>query len=668
MLEAKIKQGVGAGVLLASIASMAAVLVACGGGSAGDAAGGQRAVSQAPAARQLASPVTVTGTATGTATGIATIAAPREMERLGRGVVAVRKSTTAVFVSWRLLGLDPAGIAFNVYRSAAGAAPVKLNATPLTGGTNYTDSSANLAVENAYTVRPVVGGVEQAASLPFALTGGHAVEPVVRIPLAALPGEGYETKYVWVGDLDGDGEYDYVLDRLQTRTIAGNNDIAIGQQYLEAYKRDGTRLWQIELGPSSTNVYNITPGAATIGVGMYDGVTVYDLNGDGKAEVVLKVAAGVKFGDGTMFTNANPEQQFIAVLDGLTGVPLATRAFPATYAQAGKLGTQLGIGYANGVTPSIYFWGRNRNADKSFNDVFASWSWRGGNTITEDWLLPKPAGQNLQASHQMRIIDLDGDGKDELTTGNFAINSNGTLRYALPGVIHGDRFYITRMTPTSTDLDGYGIQQDNPSGLLEYGYNATTGALTWTHSAPVGSIIDVGRGLVGDIDPRFPGFESWSFSGVYNWASNALTEPNTALYPWPAHALWWDADLQTELLNETKLEKWNPLAPAVSGSQPRLLTLWKYDAALAYRNPMFIGDILGDWRTEVVLLNPAHTELVIFSTDIPTPTRLYTMPHNPGYRTHMTIKGYLQSPYPDYYLGTGMSEPAAPNIYYVPAT
>jgi hypothetical protein len=648
-MKLKVMQTASARVLLLAIGG---ALVACGG----DAADNRDTASTVTtaAARQLAT--TVTGSAS------------REMERLGRGVVAVRSSATAVFVSWRLLGLDPAAIAFNVYRSANGAAAVKLNATPLTGGTNYTDSTANLAVTNAYSVRPVIGGVEQAASLPFALTGGHAVEPVVRIALNALPGAGYETKYVWVGDLDGDGEYDYVLDRLQTQTIAGNNDIATGQQYLEAYKRDGTPLWQIDLGPSSTNVYNITPGAATLSVGMYDGVTVYDLNGDGKAEVVLKVANGVKFGNGATFTNADPDQQFIAVLDGLTGVPLATRAFPSTHAQAGKLGTQLGIGYANGVTPSIYFWGRNRNPDKSFNDVFASWSWRGGNTITEDWLLPKPAGQNLQASHQMRIIDLDGDGKDELTTGNFAINSNGTLRYALPGVIHGDRFYITRMTPTSTDLDGYGIQQDNPSGLLEYGYNASSGAITWTHSAPVGSIIDVGRGLVGDIDPRFPGFEAWSFSGVYNWAANTLTEPDTALYPWPAHALWWDADLQTELLNETKLEKWNPLAPAASGSQPRLLTLWKYDAALAYRNPMFIGDILGDWRTEVVLLNPAHTELVIFSTDIPTSTRLYTMPHNPGYRAHMTIKGYLQSPYPDYYLGTGMSVPSAPNIHYVPAT
>src|SRR5215207_4737641 len=70
--------------------------------------------------------------------------APRVMENLGRGVVAVRATSTSAFISWRLLGLDPAGIGFNVYRSATGGAPVKLNATPLTGGTNYTDSTANL--------------------------------------------------------------------------------------------------------------------------------------------------------------------------------------------------------------------------------------------------------------------------------------------------------------------------------------------------------------------------------------------------------------------------------------------------------------------------------------------------------------------------------------------
>src|SRR5688572_5189279 len=88
----------------------------------------------------------------------------RNMENLGRGVVAMRSSGSAVFVSWRLLGLDPAGLGFNVYRSANGGAAVRLNGSTLTGGTNFTDSTATLSQSNAYFVRPVINGAEQAPS------------------------------------------------------------------------------------------------------------------------------------------------------------------------------------------------------------------------------------------------------------------------------------------------------------------------------------------------------------------------------------------------------------------------------------------------------------------------------------------------------------------------
>jgi rhamnogalacturonan endolyase len=601
----------------------------------------------------------VQATAGVTLSAATTSKVPRVMENLGRGVVVLRKATKSALVSWRLLGLDPAGIGFNVYRSANGATAVKLNgSTPLTAGTNFDDTQSDFTVANTYTVRPVIGGVEQAASGAFTLPANNTIEPVVRIPLKALPGADYATKFAWVGDLDGDGEYDYVIDRLAPFR-ADNNDYGVGNQFLEAYKRDGTRLWQIDLGPSSTYTYNISPGATTLSMGMYDGVTVYDLDGDGKAEVILKVANGVKFGNGTTFTNADPEQQFIAVLDGQKGTPLATHAFPNNfYAAAGRLGTQLGIGYPDGVNPTIYFWGRNRNKDKSFNDVFASWSWKGGSTITQNWVLPLSGGTS--ASHQMRIIDLDGDGKDEMATGNFAINSNGTLRYVLPGVGHGDRFYLGKMDAASTDIQGYGIQQDNPSGLLEYYYNATTGKIQWTHSTTAGTLVDVGRGLAADIDTRYPGFETWSFSGVYNGPSGKLTQSSTTAYPWPSQLVWWDADTLSEITEDAVINKWVPTTGTVS----RVLTMYHTGAYGYGHNALFIGDILGDWRTEQIMVAKGGTELQIFSSDIPTTVRAYTMAQNPAYRNHMTLKGYLQSPMLDYYFGNGMGTPPVPNIRY----
>ncbi|NUP40338.1 MAG: hypothetical protein HOY76_25805, partial [Streptomyces sp.] len=98
----------------------------------------------------------------------------RVMENLGRGVVAVRSSSTQVLVSWRLLGLDPEGIGFNVYRSTAGGTYTRLNASALTAGTNYTDTSADLTESNSYRVTPVVGGQEQTPSSAFTLTANHA--------------------------------------------------------------------------------------------------------------------------------------------------------------------------------------------------------------------------------------------------------------------------------------------------------------------------------------------------------------------------------------------------------------------------------------------------------------------------------------------------------------
>jgi rhamnogalacturonan endolyase len=212
----------------------------------------------------------------------------RPLKRLDRGVVAVRSSDKEVLVSWRLLGLDPKGIAFDVERSTDGGPYRKLNKKLLTGGTNFVDATADLGKSNAYRVRPVLGLVKLKVSPAFTLSADHAIEPVVRVPLRAGP----PIKFVWVGDLDGDGAYDYVLDRQAV------------PQKVEAYRSDGTFLWEVNLGPNSTNQNNIEGGSSTIDVGHNDGVTVFDLDLDGRAEVAIRVANGVVFGDGTMMNRS----------------------------------------------------------------------------------------------------------------------------------------------------------------------------------------------------------------------------------------------------------------------------------------------------------------------------------------------------------------------------
>ncbi|MEV4571550.1 hypothetical protein AB0K12_48055 [Nonomuraea sp. NPDC049419] len=596
----------------------------------------------------LAAAVLVAGTATiAVPTSASTAAVGRPMENLGRGVVAVRTGATGVLVTWRLLGLDPDGIGFDVYRSPAGGAAVKLNTAPLTGGTNFVDSTADLTRSNSYYVRPVINGAVQPASESFTLTADHAVEPVVRIPLRA----GGPVKFTWVGDLDGDGAYDYVIDR-QT-----------SPQMIEAYRSDGRFLWSVNMGPNSTDQDNIESGSATIDVGHWDGVTVGDLDGDGRAEVALKVANGVTFGNGARHTESDNTRQSIAILDGRTGAPRATAPVPTDYLADGPMGARFGIGSLDGTGNSLVAYMKNRVGNGGFNLMMTAWKFD-GRTLTRQWKWLRGNG-TMADGHNTRIVDVNGDGKDEIAEIGFVLNGDGTLRYSLAGagIVHGDRFHIAKMDPGRPGLQGYGVQQDNPSGLREYYYDARTGAMIWQHVE--GGVGDVGRGMAGDIDPRFPGMEVWSFSGLYNARSNQLTEPNTELRPWPQLGLWWDGDLTMELLNDGKFEKWDPASPKPTNSLPRLLTASQYGAVTAAQGgPTLIGDILGDWREEAVYTNASYNELIIFTTNQPTNTRLYTLAHNPAYRNGMTLKGYMQSHHVDYFLGAGMTRPPRPNITY----
>ena len=113
---------------------------------------------------------------------------PSLMENLGRGVIAVRSTTTDVFVSWRLLGTDPPDTSFNLYRSTGAGSPVLLNAEPLTGPTHYVDSAADLTQANTYFVRPIVFGIEQAPSTSFTLPAASAVQQFLRVPLQVPAG------------------------------------------------------------------------------------------------------------------------------------------------------------------------------------------------------------------------------------------------------------------------------------------------------------------------------------------------------------------------------------------------------------------------------------------------------------------------------------------------
>ncbi len=428
--------------------------------------------------------------------------AQRQMENLGRGVVAMRKSSTQVYVGWRLLGNDPADIAFNLYRSANGGTGVKLNTSPITTTTDYTDTpgSTNLAnYSYSYYVAPVINGVEQTPSVAFTLPAAPPTRQYLALPLQPVIGGAnppYDVKFCWVGDLDGDGEFDYVVDRLST--TGGVN------QYIQAYKRDGTLLWQMDMGPNSMNQYLYEPGASAISVGDTDNVTVFDMDGDGRAEVLVRTANGVTGTSGTTttpvatITAGDNTTQFVSVIDGVTGTERSRATLPNPWAVHGTLTNKCAIAYFDGQRPSVLFYGYNRASSGTFYRVFTAFDYRNG-ALTQRWSLPQDhAVMPGSEGHQIRIADVDNDGKDEVCDIGHVIDDNGTQLFYTE-LTHGDRFHITDIDPDRPGLETFAIQQNNPTMLATALYESGNGKMIkkWYSS----SITDVGRGIALDINP-----------------------------------------------------------------------------------------------------------------------------------------------------------------------
>ena len=574
----------------------------------------------------------------------------RKMEYLDRGVYAVSAGNNAVFVSWRLLTQDETDISFNVYRTTDGTT-VKLNAAPISGGTNFTDTTADLAKDNIYSVTTVYHDIETPTDGSFTLKAGASVftkgnnGAAQIIPIHS----GGTIHFVWVGDFNQDGKYDFLVDRC-----------ADDHQKLEAYLDDGTYLWTLDLGVNSENKNNISPGASTIDVGMWDGATVYDIDEDGSAEVMVRIADGVTFGDGTKYSsNSGGNGQAIAVLDGMTGTLKAAVNLPEDYLAIGPMACMMEVGYLDGMNPALICWIKNRNQDKSFNSLMTAYGYEGGIEFKQLWKYDAKSMGGAEA-HQFRVEDVDYDGKDEVLHMGYCLNGDGTLRYQVKDVVHGDRWHVTAFSNAQNgkEMWGYGVQQRNPSALLEYIYNASTGELLWTNYGGDGSV-DIGRGDIGDVDPTHEGYECWSFQGMYNMNGEKISDTNA----YPSLKLYWDGDLLSESYNDSKIEKWNYQTKGVE----RLATTWKITGCSSSERgaPMFYGDILGDWREEIICTGSDYSSLVILSTTMPTEYRINCLAQDSAYRNDMTSKGYYQSNMLSYYLGTDMDAPPVPDISYI---
>jgi rhamnogalacturonan endolyase len=595
----------------------------------------------------------------------------RLMERLGRGVVAVRQADGNVFVGWRLLGTDAADVAFNVYRGTPTAEPVKLNEQPIGNVTFFLDTNARAARDASYFVRPVVNGAEGEAGKPFALRGD---QPYLTIPLQT-PAGGYKPNDASVGDLDGDGEYEIVLHqagRAQDNSRSGVTDPPI----LQAYTLAGKKLWEINLGR------NIRDGAH------YTQFMVYDLDSDGRAEVVCKTADGTTDGAGTVIGDASANYvddggrvldgpEFLTVFDGLTGRALATTDYIPPRGSREEMKKLWGDNYGNrsdrflacvayldGVRPSVVMC-----RGYYTRTVLAAFDWRNGK-LTRRWTFDSNAPGNAryagQGNHQLSVADADGDGKDEIIYGGCAIDDNGKGLWTT-GLGHGDAMHVSDLDPANPGLEMFRIQErfDDAGAHM---VDLKTGNVLWrkpsVRAADAGGDKGEGpgRGVAFDIDPRHPGMESWTAGAGIEGVWNAKGEEIGRKKPGSVNfAVWWDGDVIRELLDRNHVSKWN----WETQTTDRILTADGCTSVNGTKaTPSLSGDIFGDWREEVIWPTSDGAALRVYVSTIPTDRRFYTLMHDPVYRLAIAWQNvaYNQPPHTGFYVGQGMQPPPKPNI------
>jgi rhamnogalacturonan endolyase len=601
--------------------------------------------------------------------------AQRQMEALGRGLVAIHEGDGNVFVGWRLLGNDPPEIAFNLYRTDDTGKSVKLNDRPIADATFHRDRGVDLTHAQSYSVRPVLAGAEGEPSVPFTLPAAPPARPYLEIPLQTP--DGYTPNDVSVGDLDGDGEYEIVLHQ-----VGSGRDNSQGgfttSPILEAYKLDGTLLWRIDLG------YNIREGAH------YTQFMVYDLDGDGRAEVACKTADGTV--DGMGFGIGDPKAdwlnedgfivtgpEFLTVFDGMTGMQMATTDYipprhptklkPTPDEVSAIWGDGNGnrvdrflacVAYLDGERPSLVMC-----RGYYTRTVLAAWDWRDGR-LTHRWTFDSDAGNpddrrfRGQGNHGLAVGDVDGDGRDEIVYGSMVIDDDGTGLYSI-GLGHGDALHLSDLIPDRPGLEIFDIHEN---ARHEHGVemrDARTGEILWSKPSE-----DVGRGLAIDVDPRHPGYESWAsgpgLSGVWNVKGEEVSwgKPRSCNF-----GVMWDGDTLSEILDSNRITKWD----YITESEIELLRADGCQSNNGTKStPALCADILGDWREEVIWRTNEGNALRIYTTTVPTDRRFYTLMHDPIYRLSIAWQNvaYNQPPHTGFYMGWGMPDPPRPRIRVAP--
>lgn len=589
--------------------------------------------------------------------------AQREMETLDRGLIAVKTETSDVYIGWRLKGPESDTLGFNLYRIADGGSAQKLNPEPLKGATNFLDTSALEGTVYKYYVVGVEDGIETGTSDTVDVWDQNYITVPLQRPDGGTVPDGshtYSPNDVSVGDLDGDGQYEIVLKWDPSNAHDNAHSGYTGIVILDGYEMDGTHLWRIDLG------INIRAGAH------YTQFMVYDLDGDGIAEIVCKTAPGTKDATGNYLkkgpaATANHDldyrntdgkildgPEFLTIFNGNNGQELVTTYYIPDRGAPGDWGDTEGnrvdrflacVAYLDGQNPSVVMCRGYYRGPLGGRTVLAAWDYR-DHVLTHRWTFTAVEnGVNHeytgQGNHSVSVADVDNDGKDEIIYGACAIDDDGTPLWTT-GLGHGDAMHVADIQPDRPGLEKWGIHEgfDNPMSAL---LDARTGEIIWKTANG-----DVGRGVSADLVADHYGMECWGGTEDLRSATNikAGILPSSANF-----VVWWDGDLLRELLDFTQISKYNggillsaDGCTAINGSKG---------------NPNLQADIFGDWREEVIWGTNDYSHLRIYTTTDLTTYRIKTLMHDPVYRLGIAWQNvaYNQPPHTSFYLGDGMFLP-----------
>jgi rhamnogalacturonan endolyase len=524
-------------------------------------------------------------------------------EKLDRGLVALECQDGSVFLSWRLLDSDPNDIVFEISRGQSGS-DVYGCLTERYSLTNFLDKTTKKDTRRKNHIYQLISCLPEKSSnklklLEFdqvAITLTGKPKPYISIPLAG----DYDFQKVGLGDLDGDGVYEFVIKQPDFNTDPyqhpGYWKPSTTTYKLEAYRLDGTMMWRYDMG------WSIEAGI------WYSPWIVYDVDGDGKAEVYCKAGEGDPRDEKGLVTTG-PE--FLVKLDGQTGQVVAKTdwlsrdGFPEYNYYCRNF---LTVAYLDGKKPSLimqrgtYNLIKTKAIDKDFNQI---WYWESPQEKSK---------YDGQGSHGLVTADIDQDSRDELVIGAAVLDDNGKGLWTLE-MGHPDMCYVADIDPNNPGLEiFYGIENRLESdGICVV--DAKTGRKLWAHKKPTRHIH--GQGMAGDILAQFPGMEvyagerdleeRWLYS-----ATGQLIEfrKEGSLSPRP---VWWDADPQKEVVLSEAIGDWG--GEAIQQVEGRVVA---------------VVDCLGDHREEVI--TALKGELRIYTTIVAASDRRVCLMQDHQYR------------------------------------